>query len=231
MFPTQVADWKTEPRIGSGPIGGGSSFAQADHPVAVRLRALAKLREENPALATGATIVRSSTRSVLAVSRIDAAAKREYVAVFNAGTSAARVTVATATGASTWTTLFGTPANVTGSLTLTVPALSSVLLRADREIPATAPAKPVLKVAGDGLTSFWRLSATAGSAPVSVAFAVQRKGKPWQRIGVDDSPPYRVFLDPAKFRKHEPVQLVAIARSLDERVAISKVMSFTVRKR
>ena len=66
---------------------------------------------------------------------------------------------------------------------------------------------------------------------MSVAFAVQRKGKPWQRVGVDDSPPYRVFLDPAKFRRNEPVQLVAIARSLDGRVAVSKVLSFTVRRR
>jgi alpha-amylase len=231
MFPTQVSDWRTEARVGGGPIGNGSSFSQTDHPVAVHLRALARLREENPALAAGATIVRASTRSVFAVSRIDAAAKREYVAFFNAGTSAARVTVATATGATTWTTLLGSPSNVQGSLTLTIPALTSVLVRADREIPATAPTKPVLKVAGDGLTSFWRLSATAGSAPVSVAFAVQRKSKPWQRVGVDDSPPFRVFLDPARFRKNEPVQLVAIARSLDGRVAVSKVMSFTVRKR
>jgi glycosidase len=231
MFPTQVAEWRTEPRVGGGPIGAGSSFAQTNHPVAVHLRALGRLRDENPALSTGATIVRASTRSVLAVSRIDAAARREYVAFFNAGTSAARVGVATASGATTWTTLLGSPADVRGSLTLTVPALSAVLVRANTDIAAKVPAKPVLRVAGDGLTSFWRLSATAGSAPVSVAFAVLRKGKAWQRVGVDDSPPYRVFLDPRKFRRNEPVHLVAIARSLDGRVEVSKVVPFTVRRR
>ena len=231
MFPTPVDEWRTEARIGSGPIGNGSSFSLTGHPIAVHLRTLARLRDENPALANGATIVRASTRSVLAVSRIDAGAKREYVAFFNAGTSAARVTVPTASGQTTWTTLLGSPTDVQGSLTLTVPALSAVLVRSNSDIAARPPARPVLEVAGDKLTDLWELSATARTAPVSVAFAVQRKGKPWQRVGVDDSPAYRVFLDPARFRRNEPVQLVATARSLDGRVAVSKVVRFTVRKR
>jgi hypothetical protein len=77
MFPTQVADWKTQPRVGSPPIGDGSSFDVTDNPIEVRLRRLAQLREANPALATGATIVRYAKGGVLAVSRIDASARRE----------------------------------------------------------------------------------------------------------------------------------------------------------
>jgi len=230
LFPTQVAEWRGESRVGSGPIGTGSSFDALDHPVAAHLRELGALRDEYPALSTGSTIVRLSTRSVLAVSRIDAAARREYVAVFNSGTSPVTVTVATATGPTTWTALLGSPI-VEGSLTLTVPALSSVLLRADSQIPLRPPPKPALKVAGDDLSDLWRLSAQAAGTPVSVAFAVLRKGKRWQRLGVDDSPPYRVFLDPRRFAKNEPVHLVAIARSLDGRVELSKVMPFTVRRR
>jgi alpha-amylase len=226
MFPTQVAEWRSEPRVGSGPIGAGSSFAQADHPVAAHLRELGRLRAGHPALSTGATVVRAVSRNVLAVSRIDATARREYLAVFNSGTSAEGVTLGAGT---TWTTLLGSP-TLQGS-TVTVAGLSSALLMANTEIPAAAPAKPALKVAGDGLTDFWRLSATAGTGPVSIAFAVLRKGKPWRRLGVDDSPPYRVFLDPRKFRKNEPVHLVAVARSLDGRVAVSNVMPFTVRRR
>ena len=230
LFPTQVAEWRTEPRIGSGPIGTGSSFDQLDHPVAVRLRELGRLRDDYPALSTGATIVRASTRTLLAVSRIDAPTRREYVAVFNAATAAQRVSLVTATGSTTWTALLGSPA-VEGSLTVTVPPISSVLLRADAAIPERTPAKPVLKVAGDDLTDFWRLSATAPSGPVSAAFAIRRQGKPWQRLGVDDSPPYRVFLDPRRYRRNEPVYLVAIARTLDGRVEVSKVMPFTIRRR
>ncbi|MEX2646482.1 MAG: alpha-amylase family glycosyl hydrolase [Gaiellaceae bacterium] len=230
LFPTQVTDWRSEARVGSGPIGTGSSFDRTDHPVAARLRELGRLRDEHPALSTGSTVVRLSTRSVLAVSRIDAEARREYVAVFNSGTSPERVTLASATGPTAWTVLLGSPA-VEGSLTVTVPALSSVLLRAEAQIPARAPAKPALKVAGDDLSDFWRLSATAPGTPVSVSFAVLRKGKQWRRLGVDDSPPYRVFLDPRRFRKSEPVHLVAVARSLDGKVEVSDVMPFAVRRR
>jgi hypothetical protein len=107
-----------------------------------------------------------------------------------------------------------------------------VLLRADTEIPAAAPGRPSLRVGADDLSGLVRVSATvAGSAPVSVAFAVRReRGKRWLRLGVDDSPPYRAFLDPAGFRRGERVQLVAVARGIDGRLAVSPLRAFTVRK-
>jgi hypothetical protein len=54
---------------------------------------------------------------------------------------------------------------------------------------------------------------------------------PVSRAPADDSPPYRAFLDPRRFRRNEAVHLVAIARSLDGRTAVSKVVPFTVRRR
>jgi hypothetical protein len=66
-----------------------------------------------------------------------------------------------------------------------------------------------------------------GSAPVTVAFALRRAGsKAWQRLDIDDSPPYRAFLDPAKFERNEQVQLVAVARALDGSTAVSAVLGF-----
>ena len=223
LFPTQVAEWQTEPRVGSPPVGTGSSFDLPENPIATRLRQLGRLRAEHAVLSTGATIVRRASRTTLAVSRIDAAGKREYLALFNAGGSPARMTIATATPQAEWTRLLGTttPASSTrtGALTLTVPAYSSALLQATRQIPRRAT-KPVLKVARDSLSSLVRVSATAGSRPVSVSFAVRRAGR-WTRIAADDSPPYRTFLDPAKFRRGERVDLVAIVRTLQGRTAVS----------
>ena len=63
MFPTQVEDWQTEPRVGSPPIGNGSSFDVRDNPIELRLKQLAALRDSNPALATGPTIVRRGARA------------------------------------------------------------------------------------------------------------------------------------------------------------------------
>jgi hypothetical protein len=67
---------------------------------------------------------------------------------------------------------------------------------------------------------------------VSVAFAVRRAGSSsWRRLDVDTSPPFRGFVDPAKFKKNERVSLVAIVRGLDGRIAPSAVVSFRVRGR
>lgn len=235
LFPTQVADWRGEERIGSGPIGLGSSFDQAAHPVAEHLRTLGELRASHPVLSTGATVVRRSTRNALAVSRIDSAGRREYLALFNAGASPARLTFATATPQAEWTRLLGTTTAASstrsGSLTLTIPAYSGALLQATRQIPAARPLRPALSVARDSFSDLVRVSAMAGARPVSVAFAVRRANAArWTRIAADDSPPYRTFLDPAKFRRGERVHVVAIARSLDGRTAVSRVLALVPRR-
>jgi glycosidase len=235
MFPTQVADWQTEPRLGSAPIGTGSSFAVRDNPIEMRLKQLAALRDANSALATGPTIVRSASGRLLVFSRIDTDGRREYIAALNAGSEPVRVTVRTATPSSAWQPLVGAFAGTSGadgSLMLTVPPLSTLLLRADGRIPAAAPSAPVLKVGPDDLTELLRLTANVpGTAPVSVAFAVRpATGGTWKRVAVDDTPPYRAFLEPGKYRRRARLQAVAVVRALDGRAAVSKVLPFTVRR-
>ena len=56
-------------------------------------------------------------------------------------------------------------------------------------------------------------------------FAIRRAGGVWQRVAADDSAPYRAFLEPGRFRKHERVQAVAVARGTDGSVAASPVGS------
>jgi glycosidase len=233
LFPTQVAEWRSQERIGSPPIGTGSSFDVVGHPVAERLRALGALRAAHPVLATGSTVVRRAERNVLVFSRIDAAGRREYVAAVNAGSASARVAVTTATPGAEWTRLLGNaPAvstNARGAFTLTLAPFSSLLLRAERQLPGGRPPRPALSVGRDSLSELVRVAATAGTRPLSVAFAVRRAGR-WSRIAVDDSPPYRAFLDPADFRRRERVHVVAIARSLDGRLAVSAVRPFVPRR-
>jgi glycosidase len=234
LFPTQVARWRTEERVGSSPIGTGSALDLASHPIANHLKALAALRAAHPALSTGATVVRHVAGSVLAFSRVDPAARREYLAAFNAGTSAARVTVRTGTPGSAWAPLLG-PARATstapGQLTLTVPATGALLLRAEKQIPVAKPVAPTLKVAPDDLTELVRVAATpGGSRTVSVAFAVKRARTGWRRLASDDSFPYRAFLAPAAYTKGETVHVVAIARALDGSVALSRVTPVVPRR-
>jgi len=87
---------------------------------------------------------------------------------------------------------------------------------------AVSPSRPAVPVAPP---------AVAGAQPLTVAFAVRRSGGAWRRLAVDDAPPYRAFLDPARFRRDERVELVAVARSLDGRTAVSAPTPFRIRTR
>jgi len=228
MFQTRVKEWQTQARVGSGPIGTGSGF-DVVNPVGEGLRALGALRDHVPALSVGSTIVRLAAGQLFAVSRIDRGARREYLAVFNNGAGAAPATIRTATPSATWTPLLGgvgATSDGAGKLTVTVPPLSALLLQAGVELPARKLAPPKLSIGPDPLSSLFALTARAATLdPLSVTFAVKRRTGGWQRVAVDDSPPYRGFLEPARFRKQERVQVVALARSSSGGVATSPILT------
>ena len=221
LFPTRVRDWQTDARVASRPIGTRSSFDVVNHPIGRQLRALATLRDRHPALATGASVVRRASRTSLAVSRIDMAGRREYLALFNNSRRPLRLTVRTATRSSRWLPLLGTRARPSsrrdGSLSVVAPALRAVLLRAAAQVPAAAAPRPRLTQADDPLSDLWRLTASVPGLPASVTFAGRRRGSTtWERIASDDSPPYRAFVRRADF-----AHVVAVARGLDGSTAVS----------
>lgn len=236
MFPTQVAEWRTEARVGSPPIGTGSSFDQTSHPVAAHLRALGALRDAHPALSTGGSFVRHAQEGLLAVSRIDRAARREYVAVFNASEQSVSVTVQTATPSSAWTQLLGSATSATtganGRMTLRVAPLSALLFRAESELPRQGAARLTLRAAPDLYTNLLRVTATAGTLDsLDVTFAVRRAGaKAWKRLASDDGTPYRAFVDPRAYKLGERISLVAVARSSDDSVSTSPVLAVQPRR-
>ncbi len=233
MSPTQVPEWKTEPRVGGSPIGNGSSFDVVNHPIESELKLLSALRDSNPALTRGASIVRLAKSTILVVSRIDLAGRREEVAAFNTGTAAQTVTVQTSTASSGWTPLLrGAPVSsgANARLTITLPGISATLLRADTQLPAAAAHKPTIKAGRDDVTNLYRVTAGVGGGPVTVSFAVRRAQGGWRRLAIDDSSPYRAFLDPLKFRPNERVYLVAVSRGLDGSRAVSSVASLVLRR-
>jgi len=210
-------------------------FRRDDNPLELELKQLAALRDAYPALSNGASIVRYASGRVVVFSRIDALVKREYVAAFNAGTEPATVSFPTSTPATTWMPLLGATGATTTpvrTMTLTIRPLSALLLKAAADILVAPAEAPKLKVIGDPYTNLWQVGATvAGNTPVSVAFALKRGKRAWTRLAIDDTPPYRAFLDPAKFKRSEPVQLVAVERALDGSTATSGVTTFKVRPR
>ncbi|HEY6962533.1 MAG TPA: alpha-amylase family glycosyl hydrolase [Gaiellaceae bacterium] len=226
MFPTKVADWQTEPRVGGPPIGKGSSF-DVTSPLEPYLARLAHLRDTYPELSEGASVVRRASGAVLVVSRVDLYSGRELVVAFNNSDTTQKVTVPTSTPGASWTIAYG-GGSASGNLTLTLPPVSSLLAVPSANMPRTAPAKPVLTVSADPLTDYLVLQAKLAQ-PASVWFAVRRPGGRWTKVAVDDSAPYRGFVLPSQFKRRQKNQAVAVARGLDGSVAVSNVATFSIR--
>ena len=228
LFPTKVREWQTEERVGSPPIGTGSALELASHPVGDHLKALAALREAHPALSVGSTAVRVARGGLLVVSRFDAAARREYLAAFNASDDPPTGHIrerdrleldASARGERARAELERREGHAQRAT-----AHGGALPRRRAAAPRARAGRSIA-AGSDDLSGLLRVGASGMSGPRSVAFALKRAGRPWQRLGVDDSPPYRVFLDPRRYRRGETVHLVAVARDLEGEVAVSRVLA------
>jgi glycosidase len=209
MFPTQVGQWQREERIGSAPVGTGSSFAE-DSALEARVAELAGLRAAHPALATGAMITRFGDGPVFAASRIDSRSRSEYLVAFNTGDTSQSVRVPTSTPSSGWTPLLGgapSTSSSTGAVPLTIPARSSVVLKADAALPLPGAPSVSVRSAKDFVTGRYRLTATVpGSDPSSVTFLLRRPGGQWSALGTDDARPFRVYVAP----RRGPVEVAAV---------------------
>jgi hypothetical protein len=84
---------------------------------------------------------------------------------------------------------------------------------------------PTLNAGPDSISSYYALTAGAAGRPLTVAFAARTPGGAWRRLALDDSAPYRAFLDPQRYRKGTRVQVVAVARGFDGATSVSKVLT------
>jgi hypothetical protein len=109
--------------------------------------------------------------------------------------------------------------------------LDLVVLRAGSDLPREGAARATVTVTPDRFTNLKVVTARiSGRDPASVTFAARRVGeRAWQRLGADDGAPYRVYLDPTRYRKGSRLSLVAVVRSSDGSVSTSPVL--TVRPR
>jgi hypothetical protein len=141
------------------------------------------------------------------------------------------VTVPTSTPGATWSVVFGsgTASASAANLTLTVPPVSAVVSVPGTGLPKSGLGTPKVTAGGDDLTSLYRLGATVGGGPASVVFAIRRGNGAWRRVAIDDSTPYRAFLEPGRFKKRERVTGVAVAEGTDGTVAASSPVTFVPR--
>ncbi|MER8230643.1 pullulanase-type alpha-1,6-glucosidase [Streptomyces sp. NPDC094049] len=194
LFASRTADYLDDDQIGTDRTHATDAY-DTGHPLYRAIAALSKLTREHPALRDGVQRERYAEGSVYAFSRTDARDRTEYLVAANGGTTPRTVTVPVDSTA--FRTLYGGRGTVTatgGEVTLTVPALSSVVLKADKPLPAPATAPAVtLRAPAAGATGTVELTADVTGGQLNrVVFAAQTGNGRWQTLGTADHAPYKV---------------------------------------
>jgi glycosidase len=232
MFPTEVEIWKTEKRIGGTPIGNGDAFSiTSQSPVANYLIKLAEIRKNNPALANGPMLERYSKNAVYVISKKDVVENREYIVAFNNSDTDEVVEITTATSKGGWTQILGEASARTNQskVSFTVPALSTVVLKANSPIDQFATKFTKISASRDEMTGFYKVQAGLISKDfLSVEFFVRNAGSTkWVTQGVDTGAPYSVFLDPLDFPKKK-IEVRAVARNSKGESFVLPITKLTV---
>ncbi|MFK3731326.1 pullulanase-type alpha-1,6-glucosidase [Streptomyces sp. NPDC088090] len=194
LFASKVADYLDDDRLGTDRTHADDAY-DTNHPLYRSIAALSKLTREHPALRDGVQRERYAEGSVYAASRTDARQRVEYLVAANSSTEPKTVSVPV--DSASFRTLYGGRGIVTakdGKATVTVPALSTLVLQADRPLPAVA-AKPsvALKAPAAGSTGTVELTAdVTGDGLNRVVFAAQVGNGRWQTLGTADHAPYKV---------------------------------------
>jgi hypothetical protein len=146
MFASRSPDYLDDDLLGTDRTHAVANY-ETGHPLYRAIGALAKLRKAHPALTDGLQVTRYAAAGpgVFATSRIDRTTRTEYVVAANNATTAQTVTLDTWTPNASLAGVYGATGTVAtgadGKVTVTVPALSTVVYRAAEPIaqPSAAP--------------------------------------------------------------------------------------------
>ncbi|MEZ0064689.1 pullulanase-type alpha-1,6-glucosidase [Streptacidiphilus sp. MAP12-20] len=207
MFASKTAEYNADVVIGGS--SGSADRYSTTVPVFTTISQLAALRAANPALANGAQIERYAANGpgVYAFSRIDAKQQVEYLVAVNNATTDQTVAVPTYSAGAAFTRIYNTPLYGTGQthavtgtdskLTLTVPAESAVVYKADARLaaPSVVPALTLTAPAdGSSGTATVKADVTGGGFNRVVVAASVGTGA-WKVLGSADHAPYAVTQD------------------------------------
>ncbi|MFU8853820.1 pullulanase-type alpha-1,6-glucosidase [Micromonospora sp. SL1-18] len=230
MFASRTPDYLDDDLIGTTRTHASDQYDTA-HPLYRTIAELGRLRQAHPALRDGIQVTRYAADGpgVFAFSRILPAERTEYVVAVNNAATAQTVTVDTWSAGATFTGIYGGSANSTagadGKLSVTVPAMSAVVLRADRVIPqADAAPQVTITEPGDAPVAT-RVAVTAqvtGDSLATVTFAARVPGGKWTLLGSAHKAPYTVHHDLAGLPGGTEIQYKAVVRDGKGRVATAR---------
>ncbi len=197
LFASKVPDYLDDDRIGTDRTAASDAY-DTTHPLYRAVAALSRLTRQHPTLRDGVQTERLAEGSVYAFSRTDVRRGRDYLVAVNNAAEDRTVTLPTGSANTPYEALYGTTGRIRsdadGKITVTVPALSTVVRRAARPPapPKTAPALRLIAPAA-GVSGTAEISAdVSGGGHHRVVFAGQAGDGPWKTLGTVDHAPYRI---------------------------------------
>lgn len=237
MFPSQVASFNDNDLIGTDATPADDNF-DTHHPIYQSIAELGALYRAHPVLRRGIQMARPNgdeSGKLLTFSRVDLAAGTEYLLAFNvSATDSKAVTLPAA--AARYQNVHGhaEPVVADGQLSLTVPPMDFVILKAERLAPSPV-ATPTLAGVRDGDIVAGLLEVAvdapelAGQAlpQYQVLFEASQNGGDYQTLAVDNNAPYRLYWDTSALADGTAVKLRARMSNLVEPARVGE-LSFTV---
>ncbi|WP_166845882.1 pullulanase-type alpha-1,6-glucosidase [Isoptericola sp. BMS4] len=237
LFATQVDEYANQPLV-TGETAGSQDRYATDAPLYTHIADLAALREANPALATGAQIERYADdgAGIYAFSRVDRDEKVEHLVALNNASQARGATFTTLTPGASYEVLYGggepVTADAEGTVTLSVPATSAVVLRADRTVGADTDGSIAVDAPASGaaVTGTAPVAASVDDAWAETSFAWREVGTAdWHALGTAEDTTPRVFHDVAGLPEGTLVEYRAVTVDADgDRAAASTFASVGV---
>ena len=232
MFPTQVARWTLEQRIGEAPIESLSSF-DVTNPIANEISKIQAIIAAHPALRNGTQQTIYARGQQFAVTRY--ANGQEYIVAFNTADETKKFTLTPLTKKSQWTVLAGS-CTATSAPALSIEKNSYCLLKANSKIGKSATTKVSAPKLGNSNDSpLWKeISVTVNSPGYNqVSFSARTKGGTWKSLGTSDRTTfetdmtvgnkYRVFLRPTDFKRGAQIEIIAVVKTSDGKIIASSI--------
>ncbi len=235
LFASQVTEYQEDWTLHGDQIGDRDRY-DTDVPLYEHIGGLADLREGSAALTSGAQIELHSDAGagVYAFARVDRDEQVEHLVALNNSTQVREVTFTTLTADATYAPLWGEHEQVStdseGSVTLTVPPLGAVVLRADDQV--SAPEEPgeiaLTPARGGEVTGVSPIAAEIAPAVwAETSFAYRQVGtQEWSPLGTAEGDDPRVFHDTASYPTGTLIEYRAVSvDAAGNRIAASTVGS------
>ncbi|HET9779574.1 MAG TPA: alpha-amylase family glycosyl hydrolase [Propionibacteriaceae bacterium] len=222
MFASQVPEYLDDDLLGTESTHAQDNF-NSNHQLYQRISELAALTKAHPALRNGAHQDRYSSdeAGIYAFSRLHRGQEREYVVALNNSESEKTAAIPTYVGNGNFVKVYGSgPEQLTSGgnqlLTVTVPALSTVVYRSAGRIPRSDAAPQISlddPIISTESNSRMLVSANVGGSSFNeVSFYAKVGDGKWTPIGTDDTRPYRVFHDVSSIPDGTQVAYRAVVR-------------------